>query len=87
MRIFLPPLAAPRIRLRRDLKCDERHRYNHHMPLPLVIAYHLVWMGYGWWLANDIRGSMSHCIRNDLLKDLADLHYGRKRIQPSSREL
>jgi len=24
---------------------------------PLVIGYHLIWTGYGWWLPNDPRGS------------------------------
>jgi REP element-mobilizing transposase RayT len=54
---------------------------------PIVIAYHLVWTGYGWWLPNDPRGSMSGCIRNDVLKELGELHYGRKRIQPASRQI
>lgn len=54
---------------------------------PMVIAYHLIWMGYGWWLPNDPRGSSSHCIRNDLFKDLGDLHLGRKRIQPASHSI
>ena len=48
----------------------------------MVIAHHLVWTGYGWWLPNDPRGSMSKEIRNDLLKELGELHYGRKKIQP-----
>ena len=26
---------------------------------PLVIAYHLIWTAYGWWLPNDPRGSGS----------------------------
>ena len=55
------------------------------MPLPLVIAYHLVWTAYGWWLPNDPRGSMSRSIASDVLKDLGELHYGRKKIQPPSR--
>jgi REP element-mobilizing transposase RayT len=57
------------------------------MPLPYVIAYHLVWTGYGWWLPNDPRGSISSCIRNDLIAELGALHFGRKRIQPASREI
>jgi REP element-mobilizing transposase RayT len=48
-----------------------------------VIAYHLVWTAYGWWLPNDPRGSGSHAIRSDVLADLGVLHHGRKRIQPS----
>ena len=57
------------------------------MPLPFVIAYHLVWTAYGWWLPNDLRGSMSKCIRNDVIGDLGKLHFGRKRIQPASVEI
>jgi REP element-mobilizing transposase RayT len=57
------------------------------MPNPIVIAYHLVWMAYGWWLPNDPRGSMSHTIRNNVISDLGVLHHGRKRVQPASREI
>ena len=65
----------------------------------IVIAYHLIWVAYGWWLPNDPRGSMSQAIRNDprgsmsqairndLLGDLGDLHYGRKKLQPASRDI
>jgi REP element-mobilizing transposase RayT len=49
-----------------------------------VIAYHLVWVAYGWWLGNDPRGSMSKWIRSDLISELGELHHGRKRIQPKS---
>jgi len=55
------------------------------MHQPLVIAYHLIWTAYGWWLPNDPRGSGSKEIRQDVLKDLGDLHYGRKRVQPSGQ--
>lgn len=54
---------------------------------PLVIAYHLIWTAYGWWLPNDPRGSGSYVIRNDILTDLGTLHHGRKQIQPASREV
>ena len=57
------------------------------MHLPLVIAYHLIWTAYGFWLPNDLRGSMSRVIRNDILSDLGALHYGRKRLQPASRDI
>ncbi|HEY2588234.1 MAG TPA: hypothetical protein VGI81_20995 [Tepidisphaeraceae bacterium] len=57
------------------------------MSLPLIIGYHLVWTGYGWWLPNDPRGSMSHCIKCDLIAELGELHYDRKRVQPASREI
>jgi hypothetical protein len=53
----------------------------------MVIAYHLIATAYGWWLPNDLRGSMSKTIRCDLIKDLGDLHYGRKRVQPKSRSI
>ena len=50
----------------------------------MVIAHHLIWVAYGWWLGNDPRGSTSKWIRSDLLSELGGLHYGRKRIQPKS---
>src|SRR5688500_15932152 len=53
----------------------------------MVYAYHLIWTAYGWWLPNDPRGSMSHTIRNDCIADLGELHYGRKRVQPGSRDI
>jgi hypothetical protein len=53
----------------------------------IVIAHHLVLMGYGHWLPNEIRGSGSDEIRNDLLKELGEIHLGRKRQQPSLSEL
>lgn len=49
----------------------------------IVIAYHLIWTAYGWWLPNDPRGSMSTYIFQDVLKDLGELHFGRKRVQPA----
>src|SRR5688572_4232354 len=57
------------------------------MPLPIVLAHDLIWTLYGWWLPNDPRGSCSHEIRSDLLKDLGSLHYGRKTVQPASRDI
>lgn len=53
----------------------------------MVLAYHLVWVAYGWWLPNDPRGSMSTTIRNDVLGELGDLHRGRKRVHPASRDI
>ena len=52
------------------------------MPKPLVIAYHLVWTAYGWWLPNDPRGSMSKWIADEDIETLGDAHYGRKQHQP-----
>jgi REP element-mobilizing transposase RayT len=57
------------------------------MPLPIVIAYHLVWTAYGWWLPNDPRGSTSRTIRRDVLAELGELHHGRKKVQPASRDI
>lgn len=54
---------------------------------PIVIAYHIMWTLYGWWLPNDPRGSTSRSIRNDVLTDLGELHFGRKLIQPSSNQI
>ena len=55
------------------------------MAQPLVIAYHLIWTGYGWWLPNDPRGSGSTVLRNDILAQLGELHHGRKVVQPPRR--
>ncbi len=48
----------------------------------IVIAYHLIGTGYGWWLPNDPRGSASHTIHSDVIADLGELHFGRKKVQP-----
>ena len=53
------------------------------MSHPLVIAYHLIWTAYGYWLPNDPRGSGSRTIRNDIIAELGELHHGRKRVQPA----
>ncbi len=55
-----------------------------HSSRPLVIAHHLVWTAYGWWLPNDPRGSMSTAITSDTIAELGELHYGRKKLQPCS---
>lgn len=49
----------------------------------IVIAYHLIWTAYGWWLPNDPRGSTSRTIASDVIVELGELHHGRKRIQPA----
>jgi hypothetical protein len=54
---------------------------------PLVIAYHLVWTVYGWWLPNDPRRSNSSTIRANVLAELGELHKGRKKVQPAGREV
>jgi REP element-mobilizing transposase RayT len=53
----------------------------------MVAGYHLIWTVYGWWLPTDPRGSSSHEIRVEQLKDLGELHHGRKAVQPSWAEL
>lgn len=52
----------------------------------MVAGYHLIWTVYGYWLPNDPRGSTSREIRVEAIKDLGELHYGRKQIQPSSKQ-
>lgn len=53
----------------------------------LVIAYHLIWTAYGTWLPNDPRGGGSAGISCRLIRELGELHLGRKRIQPTRYEL
>ena len=53
----------------------------------MVAGYHLIWTVYGYWLPNDPRGSTSTEIRVERLQDLGEIHYGRKDIQPSSKEI
>jgi REP element-mobilizing transposase RayT len=53
----------------------------------VIIAHHLIWTAYGWWLPNDPRGSTSRAIRNDVVAELGEIHHGRKRIQPASADL
>jgi hypothetical protein len=53
----------------------------------MVIAHHLIWTAYGWWLPNDPRGSSSHEIRVEQIAQLGELHHGRKRVQPRSEEI
>jgi len=53
----------------------------------MVIAHHLIFTAYGWWLPNDPRGSMSREIRKAEIAGLGELHYGRRRIQPAGRDI
>ena len=52
-----------------------------------IKASHSILTGYGHWLPNDIRGSGSIEVRKDALKELGEIHHGRKRIQPSRQDL
>jgi len=54
---------------------------------PIVIAHHIMWTLYGWWLPNDPRGSTSRTIRKDILSELGEVHFGRKRVQPAGRDI
>ncbi len=53
----------------------------------MVIAHHLILTGYGHWLPNDPRGSMSSKVHTPELAELADIHFGRKSQQPSRDQL
>lgn len=57
------------------------------MPRPIVIAYHLMWTAYGFWLPNDPRGSTSQTIASDVIAELGELHYGRRKIQPPAHTI
>src|SRR4051812_14408712 len=52
------------------------------MAQPIVIAHHLIWTAYGWWLPNDPRGRGSSEVYTDVLQQLGELHEGRKAVQP-----
>lgn len=54
------------------------------MPRPIVIAYHLMWTAYRYWLPNDPRGSTSRTIASDVIAELGALHFGRRKVQPSA---
>lgn len=56
-------------------------------PRRVILASHLVFSGYAHWLSNDPRGSGSIETRKDELRDLGDVHQGRKHIQPHRDEL
>jgi REP element-mobilizing transposase RayT len=53
----------------------------------MVIAHHLIWTAYGTWLPNDPRGSGSCTVAAPQLAELGELHFGRKKVQPSGREI
>ena len=57
------------------------------MGQPIVIAHHLIWTVYGVWLPNDPRGSGSKSIASDVIAQLGEVHYGRKKIQPAGWEI
>ncbi len=57
------------------------------MAKPIVIAHHLIWTVYGWWLPNDPRGSTSTTVRKAYIGSLGELHFGRKKIQPAGHDV
>src|ERR1700722_1856325 len=52
-----------------------------------IIGHHLILTGYGHWLPNDVRGSGSTEVRSEELRDLGEIHLGRKAVQPPRNEL
>jgi REP element-mobilizing transposase RayT len=55
------------------------------MTQPLVIAHHLIWTAYGFWLPNDPRGSTSHNVEDKKIAELGQWHFGRRKIQPTGK--
>jgi REP element-mobilizing transposase RayT len=53
----------------------------------MLIAHHLIWTAYGWWLPNDPRGSTSLEIRVERIGELGPSHLGRKPVQPPGGEI
>ena len=53
----------------------------------MVIGYHIILTGYGHWLPNDPRGSMSRDVFSKKLAELAKVHFGRKDPQPTQEQL
>ncbi|MCE5277941.1 MAG: hypothetical protein ABFD92_00820 [Planctomycetaceae bacterium] len=53
----------------------------------MVIASHIIMTGYGHWLPNDPRGSLSRELREVKLAPLGEIHFGRKAIQPTREQL
>jgi REP element-mobilizing transposase RayT len=53
----------------------------------MIVAHHLLWTIYGYWLPNDPRGSRSRAIHSDALAELGEIHFERKRVQPRGKEL
>lgn len=53
----------------------------------MIIAHHLIFTNYGYWLPNDPRGSLSKEVLVSKIAELGEHHYGRKVKQPTSKEL
>ena len=55
--------------------------------MALIIAHHIMLTGYGHWLPNDPRGSLSRELRVGKLAALGEIHFGRKQQQPTTQEI
>ncbi len=53
----------------------------------MVIAHHIILTGYGHWLSNDPRGSLSCELRSAGLGSLGAIQFGRQEKQPSREAL
>ena len=53
----------------------------------VAIAHHIILTGYGHWLPNDPRGSMSDEVHVPKIAELGPAHQGRKPVQPPPSEL
>jgi len=53
----------------------------------MILATHVVLVGYGHWMPNDARGSYSETVYAPQIAELGPVHHGRKPIQPSRQEL
>ncbi|MBN1553655.1 MAG: hypothetical protein JXA11_02835 [Phycisphaerae bacterium] len=53
----------------------------------MLIGHHIILTGYGHWLPNDPRGSLSRDVFAPEIRCLGEAHYGRKVVQPSRGEL
>lgn len=53
----------------------------------MIIAHHIILTGYGHWLPNDPRGSLSREFRSPGLEALGAIHFGRRSSQPSGEQI
>jgi REP element-mobilizing transposase RayT len=74
---FIAHCSRDKLNRKRSVKS---HAYGF---VATVIAHHLVWTTYGTWLPNDPRGSWSQTVLSPELAELGEIHFGRRKIQPS----
>ena len=53
----------------------------------MIIASHIILTGYGHWLPNDPRGSLSRELREVKFEAMGDVHTGRRKFQPTREQL